>query len=133
MGMFHFEQEEIFVNQTVTTVESHPDWERHSQHGLYGFDEDCAFCPSVEDWDNGSRKGSVDRYAILIVTTVVVVLGVISSVVPGATHVLNMVMLTAVIVVGAGTVGLFVYLIGTSVRSMRQSQQVVRGAGWRHK
>jgi hypothetical protein len=120
------------MNQTVTTVENHPDWEGHSQHGLYGFDEDCAFCPSVEDWDDGGQERSVDRYVVLVVTVAVVVLGIISSAVPGVTHVLNIVMLTTVIVVGAGTVALFGYLIGTSVHSVCQSRQVVRGAGWRH-
>jgi hypothetical protein len=113
------------MNQTVTAVESH-------QHGLYGFDEDYAFCLSVEDWDDGGQERSVDRYVILAVTVAVVALGVISSAVPGVTHVLNTIMLTAVIVVGAGAVALFGYLVGTSVRSARQSQQVVRGAGWRH-
>jgi hypothetical protein len=133
MGDVHFEQEEIFVNQTVTTVESHSDWERHSEHSLYGFDEDWVFVPSVEDWDDGGQERSVDRYVILALTAAVVVLGIISSAVPGATHVLNTVMLIAVIVVGAGTVALFAYLIGTSVRSACWFQQLVGRAGWRHK
>jgi hypothetical protein len=120
------------MNEHIITVEDHVGGPRDVMHEQEQVTEVCAFCPSPQEWGNSvdnlelfecswldhSRLGFVQRHRMIIGLTVIGGLLFVSALLPSVTHVLNIIMLIAVIMTAVVFVALFTYLIGITVRSV---------------
>jgi hypothetical protein len=68
------------------------------------------------EWSDQPRRGFFHRHVIMITLTVLGGLWIASALFPTVTAILNLIALVAVLVVATGSLALFTYLIGSTIR-----------------